>query len=73
MRHTVSGHPERPTVLFLHGFLGSSADWNDVVAALEKDFYCLVVDLPGHGDSLRLSPGSYTMEGASRSSGRAPG
>ena len=54
-------------MLLLHGFLGSAADWNGVVAVLEKDFYCVSADLPGHGASLGLPPEGYTMEGTGRS------
>ncbi len=62
-----SGNSSLPAVLFLHGFMGSAADWKDVTTALESDFRCLAVDLPGHGGSLRLSyPGSYTIEGATQ-------
>ncbi|MGB3632722.1 MAG: 2-succinyl-6-hydroxy-2,4-cyclohexadiene-1-carboxylate synthase [Rubrobacteraceae bacterium] len=61
------GDPEHPTILFLHGFMGSSEDWKASIAALEGHFYCITVDLPGHGESLGLPPEGYTMEGATRS------
>lgn len=38
-------------LVFLHGFLGSSSDWNDVCSFLSKG-PCFGVDLPGHGASL---------------------
>jgi len=45
----------RPVVVLLHGFLGSSADWDPFLAELAKQegkrFSYLVVDLPGHGAS----------------------
>lgn len=66
LAHTVSGEPHRPPLLFLHGFLGSSADWLDVTAALKDRFFCIAPDLPGHGASLGLSSGSYSFEGAAR-------
>lgn len=40
------------TLVFLHGFMGTGADWKPLVAALEEDFTCLLVDLPGHGESV---------------------
>lgn len=46
--------------------MGSGSDWNGVVSALEEKFYCVVVDLPGHGLSLRLPSETYTVEGAAR-------
>ena len=66
LSYTVSGDPYRPTVLFLHGFMGSSADWAVEISALDKRFYCVAPDLPGHGTSLGLPPEAYTVEGAAR-------
>ncbi len=34
------------------------------MSALEDRFFCIAPDLPGHGTSLGLPPGSYTIEGA---------
>ncbi len=38
-----------PPLMFLHGFLGNSGGWSDVVAALEGGYRVLCLDLPGHG------------------------
>jgi 2-succinyl-6-hydroxy-2,4-cyclohexadiene-1-carboxylate synthase len=46
--------------------MGSSADWRDVMFSLQDRFFCSAPDLPGHGVSLGLSPGSYTVEGTVR-------
>jgi 2-succinyl-6-hydroxy-2,4-cyclohexadiene-1-carboxylate synthase len=46
--------------------MGSSADWKEVVAALGDRAFCIAPDLPGHGTSLGLSPGAYTIEGSAR-------
>ncbi len=40
----------RPVLVWLHGFLGSSADWRPVQAAF-SDWPQLSIDLPGHGGS----------------------
>lgn len=51
--HYVShGSRELPVVLFLHGFLGSSADFEAAIAHLVNQFCCLAVDLPGHGQTV---------------------
>jgi 2-succinyl-6-hydroxy-2,4-cyclohexadiene-1-carboxylate synthase len=39
-----------PTILFLHGFLGRSEDWLEVVSHLPP-CTCIGIDLPGHGTS----------------------
>lgn len=67
LHHVVSGDARRPAILFLHGFMGSVADWRDVRAALDGSHRCLAVDLPGHGASLDLAhPEAYTAGGAAR-------
>lgn len=45
------GDKANPTIIFLHGFLGQGNDWLDVVEQLKNDFYCVLIDLPGHGQS----------------------
>jgi 2-succinyl-6-hydroxy-2,4-cyclohexadiene-1-carboxylate synthase len=43
-----SGNPLNPPLLLLHGFMGSSEDWDEVIINLSLDFYCLTINLPGH-------------------------
>ncbi len=64
--YAASGDPAHPPVLFLHGFMGSSADWRGVTDTLQSRHRCVAVDLPGHGSSLGLSPDDYAFEGAAR-------
>ena len=47
--------------------MGSALDWDAVLENLSKQYHCIAVDLPGHGESLGLSPESYTMEGTALS------
>jgi 2-succinyl-6-hydroxy-2,4-cyclohexadiene-1-carboxylate synthase len=63
LNYTIFGDPHCPAILFLHGFMGSGADWADAISALEERFYCVAPDLPGHGRSLGLPPEHYTIEG----------
>lgn len=46
------------TVLFLHGFLGSGAEFDAIVDRFP--FSCLIVDLPGHGETRFFD--EHTME-----------
>ncbi len=66
LNYRVSGDRRSPAVLFLHGFMGSSADWREVMAALGDRAFCVAADLPGHGASLGLSTEAYTIEGSAR-------
>jgi 2-succinyl-6-hydroxy-2,4-cyclohexadiene-1-carboxylate synthase len=45
------GNPHHPPLLLLHGFLGDHRDFAAVIAELQQDFYCIAVDLPGHGQT----------------------
>ncbi len=65
LNYEISGDRRSPAVLFLHGFMGSSADWREVMAAL-GDRICIAVDLPGHGVSVGKSQDAYTIEGTTR-------
>jgi len=47
--YLTAGNPDESIVVFLHGFMGSSNDWKQVISFLKKDFYCIALDLPGHG------------------------
>ena len=50
------GNPDRPAVVFLHGFLGDGTDWAPVADLVEDDVHCVLVDLPGHGRSAAPDP-----------------
>lgn len=54
------GRDTGPTLLFLHGFMGSGRDWVETAAAL-TDHRCILVDLPGHGRSAGCPAGLYPM------------
>ncbi|WP_354623582.1 2-succinyl-6-hydroxy-2,4-cyclohexadiene-1-carboxylate synthase [Psychromonas sp. MME2] len=50
--YRVDGQRSNPTLVFLHGFLGNSDDWNETITQLKERFYCICIDLPGHGHSI---------------------
>jgi 2-succinyl-6-hydroxy-2,4-cyclohexadiene-1-carboxylate synthase len=45
----ICGRRNAPEIAFLHGFLGSSADWLPVAHRLRAAWRCVLPDLPGHG------------------------
>lgn len=49
-------------LLLLHGFLGSSSDWNDTINEVFDDCYTIAVDLPGHGQTVAESDESFRMD-----------
>jgi len=66
LNYEVFGDRRSPAVVFLHGFMGSSADWREIMAVIGDHTFRIAVDLPGHGASLGLPPDTYTIEGATR-------
>ena len=60
--YSFSGNPDKPLILFLHGFMGNSHEFDQAISLLSHEFYCLAVDLPGHGETKVLgSDECYTM------------
>jgi len=58
-----AGDKSNPPVLFLHGFLGSAQDWCGVTPFISKDYWCISVDLLGHGKTVvNGSEETYRME-----------
>ena len=46
------GRPNKPPIVFLHGFLGAGSDWGEIAAPLAEDYFCVCPDLPGHGANI---------------------
>ncbi|MEE1674688.1 2-succinyl-6-hydroxy-2,4-cyclohexadiene-1-carboxylate synthase [Agarivorans aestuarii] len=51
MHFSVYGQSQHPCLVFLHGFLGSGSDWQAQIAELSQHYYCVTVDIAGHGMS----------------------
>jgi pimeloyl-ACP methyl ester carboxylesterase len=45
-----------PTIVLLHGFLGSGEVWKSFVRRLKNYFQVITIDLPGHGASENMGP-----------------
>lgn len=46
---TTVGNATFPPLLLLHGWMGCSDDYADIIGVLKSSFYCIAIDLPGHG------------------------
>jgi 2-succinyl-6-hydroxy-2,4-cyclohexadiene-1-carboxylate synthase len=46
--YTINGDCNLPPLLLLHGWMGSSDDYQQIIRLLPQ-FYCIAIDLPGHG------------------------
>ncbi len=47
------GDPNKPALVLLHGFPQTHAMWNRVARALQDDFFLVMPDLRGYGDSAK--------------------
>jgi 2-succinyl-6-hydroxy-2,4-cyclohexadiene-1-carboxylate synthase len=47
--YTLTGDRHLPPLLFIHGWMGSSEDYCPVIELLRSQYYCIAIDLPGHG------------------------
>ncbi|MEL6553487.1 MAG: 2-succinyl-6-hydroxy-2,4-cyclohexadiene-1-carboxylate synthase [Cyanobacteria bacterium J06621_11] len=64
--YVTQGDSTQPPLLLLHGFLGNHQDFIPLVATLSRHFYCITVDLPGHGKT-RSHPNGYTFPATAQS------
>jgi 2-succinyl-6-hydroxy-2,4-cyclohexadiene-1-carboxylate synthase len=56
------GNPDKEVIIFLHGFMGNCHEFDETIKLLSDDFYCLTIDLPGHGKTQVLGGDDcYTM------------
>ncbi|MDC1067939.1 2-succinyl-6-hydroxy-2,4-cyclohexadiene-1-carboxylate synthase [Candidatus Kapabacteria bacterium] len=56
---TFSNLNNQKWITFLHGFMGSSSDWNYFADNLKTDYNILLIDLPAHGESVNLDKNDY--------------
>jgi 2-succinyl-6-hydroxy-2,4-cyclohexadiene-1-carboxylate synthase len=47
--YTLTGDRSLSPLLLLHGWMGCCEDYTNVIALLRSRFYCIALDLPGHG------------------------
>jgi 2-succinyl-6-hydroxy-2,4-cyclohexadiene-1-carboxylate synthase len=45
----LTGDPLLPPLLLLHGWMGNCADYLEIIEVLKSRYYCIAIDLPGHG------------------------
>jgi pimeloyl-ACP methyl ester carboxylesterase len=59
--YTTAGTSSKPALLLLHGIFNSHREFHDVCQYLEKDFYIILVDLPGHTNSRSHKLNNYRI------------
>lgn len=53
------------TLVFVHGFGGNKDTWVRTVAELDNRYHIIVLDLPGHGESISKHTLGYTIQAQS--------
>ncbi|HRD69074.1 MAG TPA: alpha/beta hydrolase [Legionella sp.] len=53
------GNPANPPIVAFHGWLDNANSFDKMALYLESQYYFIAVDLPGHGLSSHLAPGSH--------------
>lgn len=56
------GSQHKPILVLLHGFSSDRSVWLPMMESLCSHFRVLVPDLPGHGESEKIDPASFTTE-----------
>jgi 2-succinyl-6-hydroxy-2,4-cyclohexadiene-1-carboxylate synthase len=46
---TLTGDSILPPLLLLHGWMGNCDDYTEIIQVLRSRYYCIAIDLPGHG------------------------
>ncbi|PZV12415.1 MAG: 2-succinyl-6-hydroxy-2,4-cyclohexadiene-1-carboxylate synthase [Pseudanabaena sp.] len=65
--YCLNGDCNHPAILFLHGFIGDRREFEQAIAYFCEQFYCVAIDLPGHGktyaiDRSRDRDDNYTIQ-----------
>ena len=55
------GDPEKPSIIFIHGFPYDHTMWENQIEALKNSYYCVAYDVRGLGESY-VGDGQYVME-----------
>ena len=63
-RYRTWGDASKPAVVMLHGFLGRADDWEALAQSLSRDFFCIAIDLPGHGNASIADDESFATAAA---------
>ena len=61
LHYITAGSPQNPPIIMIHGYTSSHQVWRTTIPALENDYFCIALDLLGHGESDLLSEGDYTI------------
>ncbi|MEH2351092.1 MAG: 2-succinyl-6-hydroxy-2,4-cyclohexadiene-1-carboxylate synthase [Nostoc sp.] len=59
LNYCLNANPNKPLIVFLHGFMGNINEFDEAIKFLAEDFSYLILDLPGHGKTEVLGSDEY--------------
>ncbi len=57
--YSLINNPNKPVILFLHGFMGNINEFDEAIKILAEEFSFLTIDLPGHGKTQVMGGDEY--------------
>jgi esterase len=63
--YQITGHEQGPKLVFLHGLMGSGANFRSIAKAFESEYHILTFDQRGHGRSFQPDSGYHPRDFAS--------
>lgn len=60
--YQITGNPQGHKLVFLHGLMGSAANWRRIGQAFENEFHILAFDQRGHGRSFHPETGYHPRD-----------
>lgn len=64
--YLTAGDPSAPPLILIHGWLSHAGVWRHDLKALSEHYYCIALDLLGHGDSDKPRDGDYSIPAQGR-------
>jgi pimeloyl-ACP methyl ester carboxylesterase len=55
------GNPQNPVIIFVHGYLSGRNVWRTTIPALQSEYFCVAVELLGHGASDKPHAADYSI------------
>lgn len=56
-----AGNPSAPPLVFIHGWTSDRHTFRQQIACFSRDYHCIAIDLPGHGDSDPVPGATYSI------------
>ncbi len=57
--YSLLSNPIKPLIMFLHGFMGNTNEFDEAIKLLDDNFSYLILDLPGHGKTQVIGGDAY--------------